>query len=627
MKDQCKYKETLELLSTIENINELTADDQISFYLLQSFLYSILYQQPKALDAADLAYVKSEEIGNDLGMLDASLARGLALGRVLKTEECYNSILKCEEVIANLKDQPEKIIGKRKVDLAHNKANYDLGINKFDKSLECSKTYLALSEKYGTKLDIALAFNLIGICYAEIGDLSKGLEHFKNSIKVMEGLNDKLRMAAIYNNIGEIFRFQGDLDRALAYYDRAWTMNEEMGFKLAMAVNLENIGLIYYEKGELDKALNYGKRSLHLFKKAGINFQTSEGLFYIIPIYLERNELESAQTCLEELRKIKENEDDQRIEYRLLIAKALILKKSGGTRNIVRAADILNELSEKKSVENELLVIILLNLVEVLYIELQSTDEAEILDEIPPLITRLLEIAETTHSFSLLAEIYLFRAKLELINFQITKAQRLLTRAQQITQQYHLPRLEKKISMEHDQFLDKIDIWKELKHRNAPLSERLKRFSLEDDLNLMMRKQAIEDVEILPEEPLLLSIISKGGLSFFNHFFSKEWEKKKMFGSFMTAFNTFSHEFFSKTLDRVKIGENTIIMSPFEDKFLCYVIKGQTYPAQQKLNKFAEEIKNSKEILGAINRSFSSGILLSEENMPLLGELVNTIFV
>ena len=143
----------------------------------------------------------------------------------------------------------------------------------------------------------------------------------------------------------------------------------------------------------------------------------------------------------------------------------------------------------------------------------------------------------------------------------------------------------------------------------------------------MMRKKEIGPVEILPEEPLLLSIISKGGISLYTHIFSKEWENKLMFSSFMDAFNSFSHEFFSKTLDRVKIGENTIIMTPFENKILCYVIKGQTYPAQQKLNKFSEEIQNSKEILDALNSSFSTGAVLNEENSPVLGELVNTIFV
>ena len=183
-----------------------------------------------------------------------------------------------------------------------------------------------------------------------------------------------------------------------------------------------------------------------------------------------------------------------------------------------------------------------------------------------------------------------------------------------------------KISMEHDQLLEKLEIWKALKDRNAPISECLKLVSFEGDLNLMRKKKEIEQVEIHPEEPFLLSIISNGGVSLFTHFFSKEWDDKMMFGAFLTAFNRFSHEFFSKTLDRVKIGENTIIMVPFEDNFLCYVIKGQTYPAQQKLNRFSEGIKNSEEILGAINCFFSTGAILNEENTPDLGRLVSTIF-
>jgi hypothetical protein len=246
---------------------------------------------------------------------------------------------------------------------------------------------------------------------------------------------------------------------------------------------------------------------------------------------------------------------------------------------------------------------------------LQISNETEILVEVPPLITRLEEYAEKMQSFLLLAEVNIFKAKLELINLEFDEAQRFLTKAQQIAQKYTLSRLEKKISMEHDQLLEELDIWKELKEGNAPISERLNHVSFEGDLNLMMRKKEIEQVEILPEEPQLLSIISNGGVSLFTHFFSKEWD------------NMFSNQFFSKTLDRVKIGDNTIIMVPFEDKFLCYVIKGQTYPAQQKFYKFSEGIKNSKEILDAKKISFSTGAMLNEENTPDLGELVNTIFV
>ncbi|MHA1561959.1 MAG: tetratricopeptide repeat protein [Promethearchaeota archaeon] len=707
LKEQCKFKKVLEILSNIENVNELSVNEQISFYLLQSFCFFCLDQYNKALDAADWVFQKGKKTGNELVMLDASLARGRALLRLLKSKEIYKSILKCEELIYRIKDQPKEIIGKRKIVLSFIKGWYYSQIGKIDKFLEQAKLNLDLSEKYGTKLDIAAAFYMIGASYNETGDFTKAIENLENSLKLYKELDCKMRIAwvsiqkgwcyrrigkiekyfeyskiflalsekygtkedmviafksiagfyietgdfpkalenyekslkiskefklkyfisSIYMSMGWIYHNIGDLDRGLEYYEQSLSIFEEIGNKLGMASNLENIGLILYEKGDLDQALYYSKLSLQLAKEIGNNYEISGSLFYIIPIYLDQNDLESAQICLEELKKIDEMKENRRVNQSFRITKALILKKIGGNRNIIKAEDILNELLEEKSVDNELLVIILLNLCDLLYKELQISKESAILEEIPPLITRLLEISEKMHSFLLLAEINIFKAKLELINLDLDEAQRLLTKAQQIAQKFALSRLEKKISLEHDQLLEKLDIWEELKDRNAPISERLKIVSFEGDLNLMMKKKEIEQVEILPEEPLLLSIISKGGISLFTHFFSKEWENKLLFSSFMDAFNSFSHEFFSKTLDRVKIGDNTIIMATFEDKILCYVIKGQTYPAQQKLNKFSEGIKNSKEILDAINRSFSTGAILNEENTPVLGELVNAIFV
>ena len=93
----------------------------------------------------------------------------------------------------------------------------------------------------------------------------------------------------------------------------------------------------------------------------------------------------------------------------------------------------------------------------------------------------------------------------------IIEAQQCFTLAQQIAHHFQLTRLEQKISMEHDNLLEKLDFWNELKERNAPLSERLRLVSFVTDLKLLMKKKEIEQVEIVPEEPQLLSIISKSG--------------------------------------------------------------------------------------------------------------------
>ena len=170
--DQSKYKEALEILSNIENVNKLTVDEKIRFYLLQSFLFYHLGEYTKALDTADWIFKKSIKTGNDLVMLDGSLARGRSLYRLGKNKECYISILKSEELISLIKNQPEKEIGKRKANLAYIKAVYNWQIGKFDQYLENSKMYLALSKKYGTKQETSIAFGNIGIYYFITGDFT-----------------------------------------------------------------------------------------------------------------------------------------------------------------------------------------------------------------------------------------------------------------------------------------------------------------------------------------------------------------------------------------------------------------------------------------------------------------------
>ena len=233
LKDQSKIKEALEILSDIENVNDLTVDEQISFYLLQSSLFSSLYQHNKALNAVDQVFQKCIKTGNDLVMLDAYLTRGHALWGLGKNKECYDSILKCEELISRIKDQPEKIIGKRKMLLSRLKGFYYLNIGEFNKVLEYMKRNLALSEKYGTKLEVAKAFNAIGISYDKKGDFKMALENYENSLKISKEINIKIRMAGPYNNIGDIFRNQGDLDRALEYYKQSLFLIEKRVINLA----------------------------------------------------------------------------------------------------------------------------------------------------------------------------------------------------------------------------------------------------------------------------------------------------------------------------------------------------------------------------------------------------------
>jgi hypothetical protein len=94
----------------------------------------------------------------------------------------------------------------------------------------------------------------------------------------------------------------------------------------------------------------------------------------------------------------------------------------------------------------------------------------------------------------------------------------------------------------------------------------------------------------------------------------------------MSAFNTFSDEIFSKSIDRIRIGENTILINPVETFLACYVIKGQSYSALKKLNKFAEVIKKKSKIWDSLLKSIKTSEMLDLNNPPSLGSVVKEIF-
>ena len=95
-----------------------------------------------------------------------------------------------------------------------------------------------------------------------------------------------------------------------------------------------------------------------------------------------------------------------------------------------------------------------------------------------PVSSKITEIALKENSYTLLAEINFFKSKIALINLKLTKTQEFLTQSLKITQKYQLTRLEKKISVEYDHFLDQLPLWQDLQKRNSPLTERLDLISI-----------------------------------------------------------------------------------------------------------------------------------------------------
>lgn len=108
------------------------------------------------------------------------------------------------------------------------------------------------------------ALNVLGIVYAQLGNLNKALQTFLSIHKRCETLADMQGAAAALNNISLVHTYLGDYASALEFYLKALRLYEGLSDQEGMARTLGNISSVYYELGRFEEALESGERALQL---------------------------------------------------------------------------------------------------------------------------------------------------------------------------------------------------------------------------------------------------------------------------------------------------------------------------------------------------------------------------
>jgi len=307
--------------------------------------------------------------------------------------------------------------------------------------------------------------------------------------------------------------------------------------------------------------------------------------------------------------------------------KALILKSSLRAKDRFKAEKLFKDLIEEYG--DDLTVIeCFIQLCDLLLFELKITNDVEVLKEIEYYVNRLLRVSEKSNSYWILGETYLLQAKLALIKLDLTEARRLLTGAQKIAEKYNLPYLAMRISHEHDELLKELGQWEYFKQTKASLEKRMQLSRLSEHMDLMAKKRIVEPKELLDEDPVFILIIAEGGVPIFSQSFKEAWSfEDHLFGGFLTAINTFSDEIFSKGLDRASFGEYTVILKSVPPFLVCYIFKGQSYQAQQKMRYFTESIVNEKKIWQTFHNFYKTNREVQLDDLPLLKHLITQVFI
>ncbi|MFX1525794.1 MAG: tetratricopeptide repeat protein [Promethearchaeota archaeon] len=656
-----KFEEALILLSGFEKEEEKNSFNFLSSSILKGRVYCYMGKYKEVVNLGESTYKLSQLLDSISETIYSLLFKAYTL-YFGKVEQAFENIAEAEKIFSSLMNKSSRMnadILLIKSMIYHHNGN-------LIEAFELAKKCLSLQEKSGEKLDLANIYCHLGELNLYKGENDLGLNFAMKSLELHRELNNQTGISKCFHLIGssyynkgefnqaikigkqglmineidiitklesldllaDSYKSKGELDLALQYQNDAAVIAEEEGYTEEWISCIYGVGAIYRRMGDLDNAIDYFQKSLSLSIEFNSSYGKRVSYFYLIIVNLDRNSLDKAKYYLAKLENLTNKEESSVFKNVYLIAKALLLKKGGRIRHRTEAELILKQISEKEIESPMLYILAAVSLCEIFLEELSITNNEEVLEELNPLITKLLIFAERDYAFPWLVEGKLLQAKLALIQLEFNKAQQLLTQAQRIAEIHELNLLASKISSEHDNLLEQLNDWINLQKIDAPMSDRIKLASINGVVDRMQGKSAVEKIIAIHEEPVLLLIMGAGGFPLFSTQFGKEGKlEEDLISGFITAFNNFSSELFSKGLDRAKSGEYMMLMQTAEPFLLCYLFKGQSYLAKQKLSKFAKNIKKTAIIWQTLNKYYESNQTIDLKNAPSLELLIKEIFI
>ncbi|MFW9925031.1 MAG: tetratricopeptide repeat protein [Candidatus Thorarchaeota archaeon] len=532
----------------------------------------------------------------------------------------------------------------------------------FDQALEIYK-------ELDNEIKSASVLNFLGEVFAWKGDYGLALEHSLQSLSIVEEIDHKPSIGRFLYSISTIFYQLGELDRALEYLERSLSIFEELNLPIDTTKVLNYLSLIFYRKGEIEQARNYlnqikeinGKLddknvkanirdtegkinllqgnlliSLNLFKES-LDLRENErnrkasvySLFWIIYTSILSNDLSHIQFYLQKVQKIIEKEKNEISSMVYQLASAMVLKTSNKLDVLQKAKESFVKIIDGVLLDHEIKCIAMYNLAELLIkiIELYSEkDEIQYLDN---LIQKHYDTAKMIGSQIMFAENFWLKVQLAMIRHKYQDAKNYLHQTQQITEDKGL----RKLAMDIPGMQKIIDSFFKIDTSPSSITtqinfERKLNSTVDDDVIRMVDKRHVEMPKIQDEEPVLLIIIYEGGVTIFSKKFSQKEMIDEMFvGGFLTAIDAFMHQTFATggSIERIKHQEYTLLLKGEKPLLFCYVHKGQSFSAIQKLDKVITELKKSISIWHSLTNNL--GEQLTKIEREAIDKLAQKIFL
>jgi hypothetical protein len=315
------------------------------------------------------------------------------------------------------------------------------------------------------------------------------------------------------------------------------------------------------------------------------------------------------------------------LEHTYLIADALIKKETGTEQDRVIAKDMLISVINEENYYREVIDTAIFYLCEIFLRELRETNNEEILNDLKFYAKRLEKVAYAENTYPWLIEAMWLQAQISLLELDVETTQNLYDEAQNIAEEKGIQKLAVKVSNEHDLLLDQLDLWDDFTLRLPSIAERLELSHIEERLEELLRGTFLKEIEIEPEDAVLLLILGSSGVILFSDQFDLTTDVQ-VIEEVITTIKQQSQDDKIKAdmIKRMRHRDLTYLLTKTESLIFCYVFLGRSYLGIRKLKKFKLELEKDRKFLNVLVSKSQEGLNLDYSDRVKLNEMIDSIY-
>ncbi len=135
------------------------------------------------------------------------------------------------------------------------------------KSIKAIKTAEIFYRELNDKSGQANCANLLGLIFAELGDLSKAKDYFHDSQFLLNPVKDLELAASLDANLGIIENIRGNKAESIKHLTKALKVYKKLGNNKHIAETRHNLGMVYLESGDHKSALESFDEGIEIAKQ------------------------------------------------------------------------------------------------------------------------------------------------------------------------------------------------------------------------------------------------------------------------------------------------------------------------------------------------------------------------